>query len=68
MRGCLTPTRGLFTDTSLTDPSAFNFYKNLIDGTMKSEWQRFWSATADLSQTFLNDQVGFDLAYNKAAL
>ena len=31
---------GLFTDTSLTDPSAFNFYKNLIDGTMKSEWQR----------------------------
>jgi len=56
---------GLFTDTSLTDPSAFNFYKNLIDGTMKSEWQRFWSATADLSQTFLNDQVGFDLAYNK---
>ncbi len=56
---------GLFTDTSLTDPSAFNFYKNLIDGNMKSEWQRFWSATADLSQTFLNDQVGFDLAYNK---
>jgi hypothetical protein len=56
---------GLFTDTSLTDPSAFNFYKNLIDGYMKSEWQRFWSATADLSQTFLNDQVGFDLAYNK---
>ena len=57
---------GLFTDTSLTDPSAFNFYKNLIDGSMKSEWQRFWSATADLSQTFLHDQVGFDLAYNKA--
>jgi hypothetical protein len=56
---------GLFTDTSLTNPSAFNFYKNLIDGTMKSEWQRFWSATADLSQTFLHDQVGFDIAYNK---
>ena len=56
---------GLFTDTSLTDPSAFNFYKNLIDGNMKSEWQRFWTATADLSQTFLHDQVGFDLAYNK---
>jgi len=56
---------GLFTDTSLTDPSVFNFYKNLIDGSMKSEWQRFWSATADLSQTFLHDQVGFDVAYNK---
>ncbi len=34
---------GLFTDTSLTDPSIFNFYKNLIDGNMKKEWQRFWS-------------------------
>jgi len=56
---------GLFTDTSLTDPSVFNFYKNLIDGSMKSEWQRFWTATADLSQTFLHDQVGFDLAFNK---
>jgi len=56
---------GLFTDTSLTDPSIFNFYKNLIDGQMKSEWQRFWSGTANLSQTFLNDQVGFSLDYNK---
>ena len=56
---------GLFTDTSLTNPSAFDFYRNLIDGSMKSEWQRFWSATADVSQTFLNDQVGLDLAYNK---
>jgi outer membrane receptor protein involved in Fe transport len=56
---------GLFTDVSLTDPSAFNFYKNLIDGNMKSEWQRFWTMTADLSQTFLHDQVGFDIAYNK---
>ncbi len=56
---------GLFTDTSLTDPSAFNFYKNLIDGDMKSEWQRFWSTTANLTQTFLHDQVGFDLDFNK---
>lgn len=56
---------GLFTDVSLTDPSVFNFYKNLIDGSMKSEWQRFWSMTADLSQTFLHDQVGFDVAYNR---
>jgi len=56
---------GLFTDTSLTNPSAFNFYKNLIDGTMKSEWQRFWSMSANLTQTFLHDQVGFSLDYYK---
>ena len=56
---------GLFTDTSLTDPSIFDFYKNLIDGNMKSEWQRFSSLSANLSQTFLNDQAGFSLDYNK---
>ena len=56
---------GLFTDTSLTNPSAFNFYKNLIDGSMKSEWQRFWSASANLTQTFLHDQAGFSLDYYK---
>jgi outer membrane receptor protein involved in Fe transport len=56
---------GLFTDTSLTNPSAFNFYKNLIDGNMKSEWQRFNSITASLAQTFLYDQVGFDVDFNK---
>jgi hypothetical protein len=56
---------GLFTDNSLTDPSVFNFYKNLIDGSMKSEWQRFNSITASLAQTFLYDQVGFDVDFNK---
>ena len=56
---------GLFTDTSMTDPSVFNFYKNLIDGNLKSEWQHFWSGTANLTQTFLHDQVGFSLDYNK---
>lgn len=56
---------GLFTDTSLTNPSIFDFYHNLIDGNMKSEWQHFWSGTATVTQTFLNDQVGFELDYNK---
>jgi TonB-dependent Receptor Plug Domain len=56
---------GVFTDTSLTNPSVFDFYKNLIDGDMKKEWQRFWSASANLSQTFLHDQVGFSLDYYK---
>jgi len=37
----------------------------LIDGNMKKEWQRFWTGSANLSQTFLNDQVGFSLDYNK---
>ncbi len=56
---------GLFTDTSMTDSSAFNYYKNLIDGHLKSEWQDFHTGTANLSQTFLHDQIGFSLDYNK---
>ena len=56
---------GLFTDTSITDPSIFNFYKNMIDGDMKSEWQHFHTGTLNFTQTFLNDQVGFALDYNK---
>ncbi len=56
---------GLWTDTSMTDSSAFNYYKNLIDGNTKREWQRFWSGSVDLTQTFLHDQVGFSLDYNK---
>ncbi len=56
---------GLFTDTSITDPSIFNFYENLIDGPMKSEWQKFHTFTVNLTQTFLHDQVGFSVDYNK---
>ncbi len=56
---------GLFTDTSITDPSIFNFYKNTIDGDMKSEWQDFHTLTANLTQTFLHDDLGFSLDYNK---
>ena len=56
---------GIFTDTSMTNPSVFNFYKNLIDGNLKSEWQHFRSGTANVTQTFLHDQAGFSLDYNK---
>jgi hypothetical protein len=56
---------GLFTDTSLTDPSIFNFYKNLIDGNMKKEWQRFRTLSVNLTHTIFNDQAGFTLDFNK---
>lgn len=56
---------GAFKDVAITDPSVFNSYKHLIDGNTKKEWQRFWSGSANLTQTFLDDQVGFSLDYNK---
>ncbi|MDB6169307.1 MAG: TonB-dependent receptor plug [Verrucomicrobia bacterium] len=56
---------GIHKDNLLTNPSIFDFYNNLIDGDTKREWQRFNSSTLNLTQTFLNDQAGFSLDYNK---
>jgi outer membrane receptor protein involved in Fe transport len=56
---------GVYKDNVITDPSIFDFYNNLIDGDTKREWQKFHSATLNLTQTFFNDQAGFSLDYNK---
>jgi outer membrane receptor protein involved in Fe transport len=55
----------LYKNVSLTDPSIFNFYKNLIDGPNKKEWQEWNTWNVDLQQTFMNDKFGFQLLYNK---
>jgi outer membrane receptor protein involved in Fe transport len=52
-------------DKFITDPSIFDFYNNLIDGGIKREWYDFKTFDASLSQTFFNDQVGFDLGYHE---
>jgi len=36
----------------------------LLDGPNKKEWQRFRTYNISLAQTFLHDQLGFDLTYN----
>ena len=54
----------IYKNNSLTDPSIFNFYNNLIDGNNKKEWQEWDTFLVDLSQTFFNDKVGFQLVYN----
>lgn len=55
---------GVYKDVSLTDPSIFDFYNNLIDGDNKHEWQNFRVYSASLQQNFFNNQLGFDLSYN----
>ncbi len=56
---------GIYKNNLITDPSIFNFYNKLIDGKTKKEWQRFNSVTLNLQQTFLNDQAGFSIDYDK---
>ncbi len=48
----------------LTDPSVFDFYGKLLDGPNKREWQNWNAYNLNLSQTFLNDRVGIELAYD----
>lgn len=56
---------GVYKDNSITDPTVFDFYNNLLDGPNKKEWQDFNVINLSLSQTFLDDKIGFDLTYNR---
>ncbi|WP_069960898.1 TonB-dependent receptor plug domain-containing protein [Lacunisphaera limnophila] len=49
-----------YADRSLSDPTIFDFYNNLIDGNNKFEWQNWNSGNVAIAQTFLNDRVGFE--------
>jgi len=56
---------GIFKNNMITDPSVFNFYKQLIDGDTKHEMQQFHRATFNVAETALDDQVGISFDYNK---
>jgi hypothetical protein len=55
---------GLYKDRSLTDPTVFDFFNNLIDGPNKKEWQNFRTVNLTLDQTFFNEHAGFEASYN----
>jgi len=50
---------------SLTDSSIFNFYDNLIEGSNRLNTSEFDAYNATINQTFLNNRIGFELAYDK---
>jgi len=54
-----------YSDKSLTDPSIFNFYKKLLDGPNKSEWKKWEAYNITIDQTFLNDRLGIQFAYDQ---
>lgn len=53
-----------FKAKSLTDASIFDFYNNLIEGDNKRNWNEFDAFNVAISQTFLNDRIGFELTYD----
>lgn len=56
---------GQYRDRSMTDPSVFDFYHNLIDGPTKSEFERWNATNLDLTQTFWGDRLGIELTYDR---
>ncbi len=59
---------GVWKAATLTDPSLFDFYNKLIDGSNKEEWQNFDIFNASLSQTFFNNKFGFEAAYDHQSM
>lgn len=57
--------RGYYKDQSLTDPSIFNFYNQLIDGDNKREHQNWDSHNIAVAQTFLNNRLGVEYVYDR---
>ena len=56
---------GLTRSITMTDPTVFDFYNNMLDGPNKWEWQNFNHFDANLAQTFLKGDVGFEAVYDK---
>jgi hypothetical protein len=59
------PGGSYYADQVLTDPSIFNFYDKLLDGNNKHEWQNWNAWNIAISQTFFNERLGFEFAYDQ---
>jgi len=63
--GLVGSTIGGFKSRSLTDPTIFDYYNHLLPGPNQLQFNRFNAFNAALRQTFLDDKVGFEVAYNR---
>jgi outer membrane receptor protein involved in Fe transport len=56
-------TSGRWQDAVLPDTTYYDFYHNLIDGDTKREVSDWTTANVDLTQTFFNNRLSFQLQY-----
>lgn len=54
---------GAYKNESITDPSIFDFYHRLIDGPNKREWSNWNVHSVDLTNTFFDNMVGYNVTY-----
>lgn len=57
------PFRASFRPISLTNASVFDFYNHLLDGPNKREWSDYDQARFVLSNTFLNQILGYEVSH-----
>jgi hypothetical protein len=56
------PGGGFYANVVLQDPSIFDFYKNLMDGPNKHEWQNWKAFNASIEQSFFDDRLAIQMA------
>ena len=52
-----------YQDRVLTDPRIYDFYNNLIDGQSKRERRKWTNGRAELTHSFFNNQLSYNLQY-----
>lgn len=56
---------GQFRTQSLMDPTVFDFYRTLIDGPNKAEWENWDAYNIDITQTAFDDRLAVQFVYDK---
>lgn len=54
---------GFWENQTISDPTIFDFYNNLMDGPNKREWTDWVTYEASIAHTFLNGKIGYNLAF-----
>ncbi|HEU5080107.1 MAG TPA: TonB-dependent receptor plug domain-containing protein [Opitutaceae bacterium] len=61
----LIPGGNSYFDKTISDPTIFDFFNNLIDGPNSFQWQKWHAANFAFSQTFFDDRLGVQYAYDR---
>jgi hypothetical protein len=56
------PGANYYSDVLIRDTSIYNFYKKLLDGPNKHEWQRWKAYNVEFQQSFFNERLAFQVA------
>lgn len=64
MRVAGVPFNGFYSNKQITDPSIFDFNKQLLDGPNKKEWGRLGAYNVAFEQLFLEKKAGIELAFD----